>query len=175
MAIAVSIVYMAVENIIGPNLQRRWIIAGLFGLVHGFGFADVLGEQLQFAGSNLLTALFGFNLGIEIGQLIALSIFIPCLALVLRGRMQGRMGVSILSAAVALIAWQWMVDRAQTLWQTPWPLPTTAGILIAAQWIIALVAIFGTATLFARWYERKWPGHFRSGDTIPTPVANESG
>ena len=88
MAIAVSIVYMAVENIIGPNLQQRWIIAGLFGLVHGFGFADVLGEQLQFAGSNLLTALFGFNVGIEIGQLIALSIFIPCLALVLRGRMR---------------------------------------------------------------------------------------
>jgi hypothetical protein len=175
MAIAVSIVYMAVENIIGPNLQRRWIIAGLFGLVHGFGFADVLGEQLQFAGSNLLTALFGFNVGIEIGQLIALSIFIPCLALVLRGRMQGRMGISILSAAVALIAWQWMVDRAQTLWQTPWPLPTTAGTLILAQWIIALAAAVGTAILFARWCERKWPSHLRSGEIVASPVADERG
>ncbi|MGB8043207.1 MAG: HupE/UreJ family protein, partial [Pseudolabrys sp.] len=175
MAIAVSIVYMAVENIIGPNLQRRWIIAGLFGLVHGFGFADVLGEQLQFAGSNLLTALFGFNVGIEIGQLIALSIFIPCLALILRGRMEGRMGISILSAAVALIAWQWMVDRAQTLWQTPRPLPTTAGVLIAVQWIVALVALVGTATLFARWCERKWPGHLKSDEIIATPVAGESG
>jgi len=175
MAIAVSIIFMAVENIIGPNLQRRWIIAGLFGLVHGFGFADALSEQLQFAGSNLLTALFGFNIGIEIGQLIALSIFIPCLALVLRGRMQGRMGVSILSAAVALIAWQWMVDRAQTLWQTPWPLPTTAGILIAAQWIIALVAAVGTATLFARWCERRWPADLKPDEITATPVAGESG
>jgi hypothetical protein len=175
MAIAVSIIFMAVENIIGPNLQRRWIIAGLFGLVHGFGFADALSEQLQFAGSNLLTALFGFNIGIEIGQLIALSIFIPCLALILRGRMQGRMGISILSAAVALIAWQWMVDRAQTLWQTPWPLPTTAGILIAAQWIIALVAAVGTATLFARWYERKWPADLRPDEITATPVVGESG
>jgi HupE / UreJ protein len=175
MAIAVSIVYMAVENIIGPELRRRWIIAGLFGLVHGFGFADVLGEQLQFAGSNLLTGLLGFNVGIEIGQLIALSIFIPCLALVLRGRMQGRMGVSILSAAVGLIAWQWMVDRAQTLWQTPWPLPTTAGILIAAQWTIALVAAVGTATLFARWCERRWPSHLSRGEIIASSVAGESG
>jgi hypothetical protein len=66
-----------------------------------------------------------------------------------------------------------MVDRAQTLWQTPWPLPTTAGILIVAQWIIALVAVVGTATLFARWYERKWP--LRSGEIIATPVAGESG
>ena len=50
-AIAVSILYMALENIVGASLRRRWIIAGLFGLVHGFGFADVLREQLQFAGS----------------------------------------------------------------------------------------------------------------------------
>jgi hypothetical protein len=85
------------------------------------------------------------------------------------------MGISILSAAVALIAWQWMVDRAQTLWQTPWPLPTTAGILIVAQWIIALIAAVGTAILFARWYERKWPSQLRSGDIIATPVAGESG
>ena len=68
-----------------------------------------------------------------------------------------------------------MVERAQTLWQTPWPLPTTAGILIVAQWIIALVAVVGTATLFARWYERKWPSQLSSGEIIATPVAGESG
>ena len=77
--------------------------------------------------------------------------------------------------AVALIAWQWMVDRAQTLWQTPWPLPTTAGIFILAQWIIALAAAVGTAILFARWCERKWPRHLRSGEIVASPVADESG
>jgi hydrogenase/urease accessory protein HupE len=45
-AIAVSIVYMALENIVGASLGRRWIIAGIFGLVHGFGFADTLKEEL---------------------------------------------------------------------------------------------------------------------------------
>jgi hydrogenase/urease accessory protein HupE len=55
-AIAASIFYMAIENIIGAKLSQRWIITGLFGLVHGFGFADVLKEQLQFAGSHLLVA-----------------------------------------------------------------------------------------------------------------------
>ncbi len=155
--IAISILYMAVENIIGPNLSRRWIVAGLFGLVHGFGFADVLGEQLQFAGANLLTALFAFNVGIEIGQLIALSIFIPILALVLRGRLDGRMGVSILSAAVALVAWQWMVERAQALWQTPWTVPSGADVVVWAQWVVALAGVFGAAVLFARWYERRRP------------------
>ncbi len=173
MAIAVSIVYMAVENIVGPNLKRRWIVAGLFGLVHGFGFADTLREQLQFAGSNLLTALFSFNLGIEIGQLIALSIFIPCLALVLRGRMQGQMGVSILSAAVGLLAWQWMVDRVQVLWQTPWPPLTIAGMIVLAQWASVLAAAVALAMLFTRWRERKWNVGMASPEPVGTPILNK--
>jgi HupE / UreJ protein len=45
-AIAATIFYMALENIVGANLRRRRIIAALFGLVHGFGFADILKEQL---------------------------------------------------------------------------------------------------------------------------------
>src|SRR5271163_3227876 len=89
-AIAASIFYMAIENIIGAKISQRWIITGLFGLVHGFGFADVLKEQLQFAGSYLLVSLLSFNVGIEIGQLAVLCIFVPALALLLRGRMAGR-------------------------------------------------------------------------------------
>src|SRR4030095_5610955 len=47
--IALSIVYMAFENIVGARFQRRWIIAFAFGLVHGFGFAFALRESMQFA------------------------------------------------------------------------------------------------------------------------------
>jgi hypothetical protein len=47
--------------------------------------------------------------------------------------------------------------------------------LIAVQWIVALVALVGTATLFARWYERKWPSHLKSDEIIAAPVAGESG
>ncbi len=156
-AIAVSIFYMALENIVGANLRRRWVIAGLFGLVHGFGFADILSEQLQFAGSNLLVALFSFNVGIEIGQLAVLCAFVPALALLFRGAMSGRTGIIVLSAIVANIAWHWMIDRGQVLWDTPWPLPTFAGLLILARWIIGVVLAVGAAKLFTKWLERKWP------------------
>ena len=91
-AIAASIFYMAIENIVGANLRRRWIIAALFGLVHGFGFADILKEQLQFAGSYLLVSLVSFNIGIEIGQLAVLCVFIPALALLVPGRDVGADG-----------------------------------------------------------------------------------
>ena len=68
--IAASIVYMALENIVGASsVQRRWMIAFGFGLVHGFGFSFALRETLQFAGSHLLTSLLSFNIGVELGQI----------------------------------------------------------------------------------------------------------
>jgi HupE / UreJ protein len=158
-AIAVSIVYMALENIVGASLRRRWIIAGLFGLVHGFGFADILKEQLQFAGSNLLVSLFSFNVGIEIGQLAVLCVFVPALALLFRGAMSGRMGIIVVSAIVAHTAWHWMIDRADVLWKTPWPPLTVPGLMILARWVVAVGLAVGLAKLLAKWIERKWPGH----------------
>jgi hypothetical protein len=169
MMIAVSIIYMALENIVNANLRRRWIIAGLFGLVHGFGFADILSQQLQFAGSNLLVALFSFNVGIEIGQLLVLCAFVPALALVLRGSMAGRMGITVLSSLVLLTAWQWMLERGEVLWQTPWPAPTIAGLMLLARWIVALIIIVAAATLFSRWLDRKWPGHL-----VPAEVTSQA-
>jgi HupE / UreJ protein len=156
-AIAASIFYMAIENIIGAKLSQRWIITGLFGLVHGFGFADVLKEQLQFAGSYLLVSLLSFNVGIEIGQLAVLCIFVPALALLLRGRMAGRMGIIVLSAIVANVAWQWMMQRGEVLWQTPWPQLTPSAAIVLARWAVALSLAVGAAKLLAKRIERKWP------------------
>jgi hypothetical protein len=165
-AIAASIFYMAIENIIGANVNQRWIITGLFGLVHGFGFADVLKEQLQFAGSNLLVSLLSFNVGIEIGQLAVLCMFVPALALLFRGRMAGRMGIIVLSAIIANIAWQWMVQRGEVLWKTPWPQLTVPGLMILARWTVALSLAVVVAKLLAKWIEHKWPGHVEDHPTI---------
>src|SRR5207245_6225723 len=83
-AIATSIVYMALENIMGVNLARRVLITGLFGLVHGFGFSYGLQENFQFAGTHLLVSLFAFNMGIELGQIMVLAVMLPALAVVRR-------------------------------------------------------------------------------------------
>ena len=156
-AIAASIFYMALENIVGANLRRRWIIAALFGLVHGFGFADALREQLQFAGSYLLVSLLSFNIGIEIGQLAVLCAVVPALALLFRGAMSGRMGIIVLSAIVAHIAWHWMIDRGEIFWQTPWPQLTESGLMILARWTLALALAVAAANFFSNWVDRKRP------------------
>jgi hypothetical protein len=163
-AIAASIVYMALENIIGANLGQRWIITGLFGLVHGFGFAEMLKEQLQYAGSYLLVSLLSFNIGIEIGQLAVLCVFVPALALLFRGRMSGRMGIIVLSAIVANVAWQWMIQRGEVLWQTPWPQLTLPAAMMLARWVAALSLTVGAAKLLEKWIERKWPGLTRPAE-----------
>ena len=118
--IAASILYMAIENILSRNLRARWLIAGVFGLIHGFGFAYGLKENLQFAGKHLLVSLFSFNVGIEIGQIFVLIITLPLLALLLRRVLVGPAGMIILSTIVAHTAWHWMIERGDVLWQVEW-------------------------------------------------------
>jgi hypothetical protein len=109
--VAISILYMALENIVGSNLQRRWMITFAFGLIHGFAFSFVLRETLQFAGSHLLTALLGFNIGIELGQLLVIVVLVPMLGVLFR-LVPERIGTIILSAFVAHTAWT-LDDRAR--------------------------------------------------------------
>jgi hypothetical protein len=144
--IAISIVYMALENIAGvTTVQHRWMVAFGFGLVHGFGFSFALRETLQFAGTHMLTSLLSFNIGVELGQLLMLILFIPALELLFKYVVAERMGTIILSALVAHTAWHWMIDRATVLrqYRFDWPLLTAAWMASAARWMIVIVIFAG--------------------------------
>jgi hypothetical protein len=148
--IAISIVYMALENIVGAtSVQHRWMIAFGFGLVHGFGFSFALRQTLQFAGAHLLTSLLSFNVGVELGQLLMLLIFIPVLDLLFRYVVAERMGTIILSALVAHTAWHWMIDRASVLrqYRFEWPALDAALLASAARWMMVVVILFGAIWL----------------------------
>ncbi|MEI7786688.1 MAG: HupE/UreJ family protein, partial [Betaproteobacteria bacterium] len=82
-AIALSVVVAALNNLVGWSALRRWRLAFVFGLVHGFGFANVL-LDLGLPASALAAALGGFNVGVEIGQLAIVLVFLP-LAWLMRG------------------------------------------------------------------------------------------
>ena len=144
--IAISIVYMALENIVGgSSLQRRWMMAFGFGLVHGFGFSFALRESLQFAGSHLLTSLLSFNVGVELGQLLVLVLLIPALQLFFRYAIAERMGAIVLSALVAHTGWHRMLDRGHVLAQFrfQWPALTAASLASAARWLMMLLLLGG--------------------------------
>ena len=149
--IALSIVYMALENIIGPKLERRWVVAFGFGLVHGFGFSFALRESLQFAGSHLATSLFAFNVGVELGQVLVLVLAIPALTFVFRRVVDERMGTIILSAFVAHTAWHWMLDRGAVLRQyhLQWPTVDAASIASLMRSLMLLLIVVGLGWLLS--------------------------
>lgn len=152
--IAISIVYMAFENIVGAKLERRWFITFAFGLVHGFGFSFALRETLQFAGSHLLASLVAFNVGVELGQLAVLACLIPALALLFRYVVAERVGTILLSALVAHTGWHWAIDRGSTLGQYPWPTVDAAALAMTAQLLLlivgALVLLWGLVLVLGR-------------------------
>src|SRR5260370_36930396 len=122
--IAISIVYMALENIVGGStIQRRWMMSFGFGLVHGFGFSFALRQSLQFAGSHLLASLLSFNRGVELGQRLVLVLMVPLLDVLFRLVVAERMGAIIVSALVAHTGWHWMLERADRLsqYRAQWP------------------------------------------------------
>ena len=147
--IAISIVYMALENITGSNIRRRWMITFGFGLVHGFGFSFALQQTLQFAGSHLLTSLLSFNVGVELGQILVLVILIPALEILFRFAVAERMGTIILSAIVAHTGWHWMIERGERLGQFQFQWPTVNAALLATvmRWLMVIVVLVGVIWL----------------------------
>lgn len=140
--IAVSIVYMAIENVVKADLRHRWIITGLFGLVHGFGFSFLLQETLQFAGGHLVLSLLSFNIGVEVGQLTFLLAALPVLGWLLWNARAERYGLIIISVLVGHTAWHWMLERYNALRQTPLPdLDEVAGPALLGAMLILIVVI----------------------------------
>lgn len=113
-AIAASVLLAALNNLYPWVLGRRWAVAFGFGLIHGFGFASVLAE-LGLPANALLLALLGFNLGVELGQLAIVVIFLP-LAFALRRTWWYRVAVFAGgSAVIAALAAAWLAERAFNL------------------------------------------------------------
>ena len=145
--IALSIVYMALENIVSTVVRRRWIVAFGFGLVHGFGFSFALRETMQFAGDHLLTSLLSFNLGVEIGQLLVLAAAVPAFNLLFRLVPSERTVTIVVSALIAHTGWHWMTDRFALLrrYRFEWPVLDAGFFALLLQWLMLAIVVAGAA------------------------------
>ena len=156
--IAITVVYMALENIAGASgPRRRWMFAFGFGLIHGFGFSFALRETLQFAGSHLLTSLISFNLGVELGQILVLLLLVPALEVLFRFVVAERTGTIILSALVAHTGWHWMTERADQLsrYNFDWTRLTAAQLAGPMRWLMWIVIAAGVAWMVSAWLRRR--------------------
>ena len=110
--IAASIVYVAVENILTNGLSRwRPYVVFAFGLLHGLGFASVLGE-FGLPENAFIPALIGFNVGVELGQLTVIAVAFALVGVWFRNKPWYRRAVAIpASALIALVGAYWFVER----------------------------------------------------------------
>ena len=111
-AIAASIVYTAVEDVVKPDVRWRFFLTFGFGLIHGLGFAGTLSELLP--PSDVVVPLLCFNVGVEIGQLTIVAVVLPILYVV--ARLVGAAGyrryvLPVAAGAIGLVGLQMLVER----------------------------------------------------------------
>jgi hypothetical protein len=111
--IAASIVYAAAENALRPDAPRRWMLVFGFGLIHGLGFASALRELLS--SDRVIVSLLAFNLGVEVGQLVVVTIALPLLlglAKVLGPDRYRARFLPLSSILLGSLALMWSLERA---------------------------------------------------------------
>jgi hypothetical protein len=113
-AIALTVILAALNNVVPLVRMRLWLMAFCFGLLHGFGFANVL-TDLELPRPALALALTGFNLGVELGQLAIVALFLPVVYLARRTLFYRRFVLQNGSAAIALLGALWLAERVFNL------------------------------------------------------------
>ncbi|MGH1365050.1 MAG: HupE/UreJ family protein [Calditrichia bacterium] len=109
--IAASIAIAALDNLIPIFGKRMWMVVFGFGLFHGFGFASVLGD-LGILGEHKLLTLFGFNLGVELGQVAIICAIFPVLYLLRKLSIYNPVFLKLGSVGLIIMALIWFAERA---------------------------------------------------------------
>ena len=108
--IAASVGLAALNNLLPQLRAKGWLIAFGFGLIHGFGFAGVL-VALELTAGTLASALVGFNVGVEIGQMVIVLAFLPLAFNLRRSRVYLTTTLKYGSIAIVVVATVWMFER----------------------------------------------------------------
>ena len=113
-AIAASVLITALDNLWPFLPRKRWLVAFTFGLLHGFGFASVL-IDLKLPASALVLSLLGFNVGVEMGQLILVAVLMPLAYVARASKGYTRIVLGAGSVVIAVIALGWLLERSLNL------------------------------------------------------------
>jgi hydrogenase/urease accessory protein HupE len=108
--IALSVAYTGIENLFGAEQKTRWRLTLLFGLIHGFGFAGAM-QEIALPKERIPMSLFGFNLGVELGQLAIVALVFPLLQWASKKPTVRAKGFRAASAAIAAMGVIWCILR----------------------------------------------------------------
>jgi hypothetical protein len=155
---AATVLAVALQNIAGINVEDRWRSLALFGLAHGLAFGSGFMQDVQFAGPHTLLAVLAFDVGTALAEAATLVIAIAALALLMPEKVRGRVGVLLVSALIGDIAWHWLLQSGEALWQAEWPSVDARGQLQLIRWLAIVLVAIGAATLVGNHLKRSWSG-----------------
>jgi hydrogenase/urease accessory protein HupE len=107
--IALSIIYVALENIFRKEITHRWGLTFAFGLIHGLGFATVI-KEMNISSSHLFVTLFNFNIGIEVVQILLVLCLLPLLKFLWKLKNSHHI-VTFGSAVIVILGSYWLIER----------------------------------------------------------------
>jgi len=167
--IALSLVYVSIENGVGTGfpsaagenrsrprfLRHRWLVALVFGLFHGLGFAIALQESLQFAGSHPIAALAAYNVGLELGTLIILAIILPAANLLFSHAGAARAGIIVSAMLIGHTGWHWMTERFAIASLSSFPIFDVNLLLTVIRWLLAITVVGGVVWFLSGLMKKK--------------------
>lgn len=144
-----TLLYAAVENIIGVAIARRWRVGFVCGLIHGFGLSFALARSLQFAGAHTFVSIASFAAGAAAAQLALVAACALMLVGLFRLVVTERLGIVLLSALIGHTGWHAFTNRTATLWRYQLPAPTLSAASLAdmLRWLMLAVIAAGVMWL----------------------------
>jgi len=145
----IVVVAAAVFNLVEPVLVKRWVLAGIAGVICGFVPAGVLREELVFAGAHSLVSIAGLSLGITVAQLFSIAAVAVWAEFFVHRSTTARLRVLLISAIAADIAWHWASERGAPLWRAGWDYGGPS-LLVLARAVAGVLLVAGVARYLVR-------------------------
>jgi HupE/UreJ protein len=155
--VAAVIVLLAIENVVAPSLRRRWFIACVVGVLSGFDFGHVLADDWQFAGAHAVLSAVSFNLGVALGDGVALALAFVALGIVFTYVTGERLGVVVLSVVLGHTAWHWMLDSGHGFEHAASGIVSTGSVAVVAWWMFLGLLAGGVAWFLPERFDAATP------------------
>ena len=155
--VAAVIVLLAIENVVAPSLRRRWFIASVVGVLSGFDFGHVLADDWQFAGAHAVLSAVSFNLGVALGDVVALVLAFLALGIVFTYVTSQRLGVVVFSLVLGHAAWHWLLDSGHGFEHAASGIVSTGSVAVVAWWMFLGLLAGGVAWFLPERFDAATP------------------
>ena len=148
--LALAVLLLAIGNLGAPSLRRRWFVAAVIAALGGFAIGPLFAQSWQFAGGHPVVAALSYNAGVIVGAVFILFVALVALRVVFAFVLGAPLGVIVLSALLALVAWQWLFDGVHRFQQAMDAGVSSTSVVAVVRWLLPALLVGGAAYFLPR-------------------------